>query len=680
MECLVYIATRFSGIEYNGEVENIAFTQIEYQKVNTELQNLYKYINELQIPLPVALCSLAREQLTYAEQKKNGVYYTDFRIAEFMADEICEYIEPQNSIIDTAAGTGILLVSVAMRCKNKWNKDEFSGWVKKNVYAVDMSETALKGIQIAFLSLVNSIDELVKLKNHLYLGDSLIGEFSNMRKKYDYIIGNPPWGKIKLTRHMFAKSSGANHIYGSEFENFKKEHYDEEKQLISNYSSLVKKKYKLIGNGEVDFYMPFFENTMKRISSNGLAVILIPAGLIRAQGTKGLRRYLFNNFGKVKISVFDNKDRYFAIDTRFKFLCVSFQKSGNEIFITRPEYSNGKVTDSNGVSYTKQQLEKIRPDYTVPELYTSEELKIFEKMVLNGTTEYEKGTWKINIAREVDMTASSSNFERNSVEGVPIIEGRMVNNYRIGAKSYISGQGRGAVWKVNQIGTAKIVPQFVINKEALPDVIKTRIKRKRAGFCDIAGQTNERAMMSAIIPENVVCGNKVPTVIFPEHDNDYAGIYAWVGITNAFVYDWFLRRVLTTTVNYFLLKSIPMPVVELDDARVRKIIENVKQLELLDKKSLNYEIYEDLRRENDVLVANLYGITGKDMKLILQDFNLLDRGQPTIMNEQSSTITRDIVLKSFDDLDKEYYEDRVKKAKNAGAIAYISAELQREMR
>lgn len=141
-----------------------------------------------------------------------------------------------------------------------------------------------------------------------------------------------------------------------------------------------------------------------------------------------------------------------------------------------------------------------------------------------------------------------------------------------------------------------------------------------------------------------------------------------------------LRRVLTTTVNYFLLKSIPIPAVDPGDNRLAKIIENVKQLELLDSEGANYDKYENLRSENDVLVAKLYGITGREMRLILEDFNLLDRGQPAIEGEATSTITRDMILKTFGDLDVKYYDERVKKAKSAGAIAYINVELQREMR
>ena len=44
-------------------------------------RKLSKLINESNIPFPLAVSSLAREPLTLEEQKQNGVFYTDFRIA-----------------------------------------------------------------------------------------------------------------------------------------------------------------------------------------------------------------------------------------------------------------------------------------------------------------------------------------------------------------------------------------------------------------------------------------------------------------------------------------------------------------------------------------------------------------------------------------------------------------------
>ena len=118
----------------------------------------------------------------------------------------------------------------------------------------------------------------------------------------------------------------------------------------------------------------------------------------------------------------------------------------------------------------------------------------------------------------------------------------------------------------------KAYPVTLINGK-----LQARVGVKRVGFCDIAGQTNERAMMCTIIPENVVCGNKVPTIIFPD---DHTGnrIYLWAGIANSFVFDWLIRRIISTTINYFLLLSVPLPAIDITSKEAKTIIRNVKIL------------------------------------------------------------------------------------------------------
>src|SRR5206468_566595 len=96
-----------------------------------------------------------------------------------------------------------------------------------------------------------------------------------------------------------------------------------------------------------------------------------------------------------------------------------------------------------------------------------------------------------------------------------------------------------------------------------------------------AGQTNERSMMSAVIPAGVVSGNKVPTVEFAG-PNAAADMWLWVGLTNSLPFDWMLRRVLTTTVNYFLLRSVPLPTISSSSLPGRRIVAATQELARLD--------------------------------------------------------------------------------------------------
>lgn len=66
------------------------------------------------VPPALALCSLARPMMTHTDRRAAGVYYTDFRLAEYVAGSL-HFTEPFN-VIDPACGTGVLLVRDGLSC------------------------------------------------------------------------------------------------------------------------------------------------------------------------------------------------------------------------------------------------------------------------------------------------------------------------------------------------------------------------------------------------------------------------------------------------------------------------------------------------------------------------------------------------------------------------------------
>ena len=263
---------------------------------------------------------------------------------------------------------------------------------------------------------------------------------------------------------------------------------------------------------------------------------------------------------------------------------------------------------------------------------------------------------------------------KESETDIPVIEGRMVQQFRFGAKAYISGSGRSAKW-IPCCGLTK--PQFYISNGDINAHLEERISNARIGYCDIAGQTNERAMMSCIIPSNVVCGNKVPTIVF-SGDVGQDLMHYWVGVTNSFVFDWILRRVLSTTVNYFLLFSLPFPNIDLEGPVAQHIISNTYRLTAMQEEYYTGTQMPQLRAEIDLLVAQAYGITVEELITILNDFPLLDRGQPTIRGESKSYVTRDTILalaeKYYGQVDSDYVS-RLQEYLLVGAKAYIPSEM-----
>jgi hypothetical protein len=289
--------------------------------------------------------------------------------------------------------------------------------------------------------------------------------------------------------------------------------------------------------------------------------------------------------------------------------------------------------------------------------------------------------WCARFCREVDMTKERPKFIANPQPGaLPLVEGRMVHQHRFGVKGYVSGSGRRAVWAPMQIGAGALQPQFWIKRDDVPPGSVDRIDKQRIGFCDIAGQTNERSLMAAIIPAGVVCGNKVPTILFPD-DPSEDRLLAWVAIANSIPFDWMLRRVLTTTVNYFLLQSIALPRLTKNGLPWRRLVAGARELRELDTAGASPETrtrMARLRAEIDAEVAVTYGLELSDVELILRDFPILDRGQPPITGESKSTITRDTILAAVakrTGRPATHWLDRVASARGRGAEAYMPSEL-----
>lgn len=315
------------------------------------VNNLLQYIEESGIPVSMAISSLAREPLSIEEQKKNGVFYTDFRLAKFIADDCRDKISIESAVADFAAGTGILIVGIAEEYKKKLPQF-FNKWVAHKLYAFDLSSIALRGATAALLSLTNDIDALKTMRLNWKTTDSLLNDdISNL--KFDIIVGNPPWGKIKLSRHGFLTQNGEQRVYGAEYENFDHSDYEKTKESLSQYSKLIKQKYNLLGNAEPDMYMAFLQRVTESVVQGGHISYLVPAGLIRSQGTQVLRRYLFSNANRIEFDLLDNQANYFAIDTRFKFVLLSFDKNEHmsdllkEFLFSMPTAASKNVTKGN---------------------------------------------------------------------------------------------------------------------------------------------------------------------------------------------------------------------------------------------------------------------------------------------------------------------------------------------
>lgn len=639
----------------------------------------------------LALSFLARETLQEQDRKSTGAYHTDFRLATRLATLAAPKLSYSSKVIDPACGAGILLAALTHEVCGM-DRAKIAHWLAHSVCAADLSSNSLRATLLALASFTDDVPALKAMRARWYSGDSLMADrkvWTAMASEgFDAVIGNPPWEKVKVSRHEFLKSSGTKRHYGAQINGLDEERFAQQRDEVANYSRRLLERYPDLGKGEPDLYIAFTDLFFELCKEQGVVAALIPGGLIRSQGTRAMRQKIFDASQSVSMSIIDNRARFFAIDTRFKFLAVALTKAGSEKSKREPITLMHERGTPTGLEITgtatigRTALAGVRGDLSLPEVRNVSEWKLFSKIGEAGVSWEEPGYgWTPKFCREVDMTKERPKFLGRATPGaLPLVEGRMVQAHRFGVKGHVSGTGRRALWEAYAIGGSRLAPQFWIRPSDMPRANQHRADVLRVGFCDIAGQTNERSLMASLIPAGVVCGNKVPTILFPE-DPSEERLLVWVSIANSFAFDWMLRRVLTTTVNYFLLQSVPMPKLAKDGLPWKRMVSAARELRTLDSAGATRETYErmaQLRGEIDAEVAVAYGLDLKDVELVLQDFPLLDRGQVSLPGEAKSTITRDNVLAAMAKRTgslSTVWSHRAVQARALGAIAYVPSEL-----
>jgi hypothetical protein len=270
----------------------------------------------LPIPPPLALASLAQPELSPTERRKSGVYYTDFRLAEYLTRPLSAIKARSARILDPASGTGILLAA-AVLAVTKPGKER-SRLLGNGVCAADLSARALRGAALALASLTDDQGAIASMLTRLRQGDSLLSGkvlWADVAPDgFDIVVGNPPWEKLKLSRHEFLKSNGVHRHYGEEYQSFESgSQFFQTKNGLLEYARQLEEKYGLQGSGEHDLYKFFLELAVQLTRTGGRTLLIVPAGLIRSQGTGALRRFIFDKCSGIEFTVLENRARFFSI-------------------------------------------------------------------------------------------------------------------------------------------------------------------------------------------------------------------------------------------------------------------------------------------------------------------------------------------------------------------------------
>lgn len=540
------------------------------------------------------------------------------------------------------------------------------------------------------------------------------------KRGFDLVIGNPPWEKVKAHRKEWERLRAATGSSCESWEDFRSRS-QQYAQLLRREKVFTLQSVVVDGKarqGDGDLYKYFLERMIRLVCVDGRVAAVVPAAVYQSEGATGLRQAMFSEGLVESLVSCWNTDRMFPIHSMFKYAILVW-KRGRAGGIQNAVFG---VTGSNvvedadkllrkGVRLSAAWLRSVSGDLlAVPEVGTKAEARLFTLIHKAHPPLAKKlSQWNIRFVRELDMTNDRELFldrqalakqkaqlcgsNWTALDGtvfLPLYEGRLIHQFDFCAKSYVSGTGRAAKWSPVLGSGKKVTPQFWVAASQRQVGV-----RGQAVFCDVTGQANERTVLSSVIPFDAVCGNKVPRVCFDSSDPRLP--YLWTALANSFVLDWVMRRRVSTTINFFHWRLIPMARLSPDDpvgeqlwttAAVLHGITTESRAEvmsLLQRYGREISLPGDyaergrLRAKLDVLVARAYGLKWADMARILEDFRLIDRRQPALAGETRSSITRDAICAEWfrnepRNVPGATAEDRYRRAIALGALPYIPSE------
>src|SRR5205085_133692 len=134
---------------------------------------LVQRLKSAPIPGPLALAALAGGVGGRETRREQGAFYTDFRLAKYVAQQVAPLCSRSSVIVDLSAGSGILLAATVLEATRN-DRRRAADLVADSICAADLDQGALRACRAVLGSLCRDLDSICKAAPRLRVQDSLI--------------------------------------------------------------------------------------------------------------------------------------------------------------------------------------------------------------------------------------------------------------------------------------------------------------------------------------------------------------------------------------------------------------------------------------------------------------------------------------------------------------------------
>lgn len=396
------------------------------------------------------------------------------------------------------------------------------------------------------------IAELAERYSFFHWELEMLDAFTDSRRGFDLVVGNPPWEKTKPSQDEFFTPYDPNFKYLKPDTKKKKRAKEllNDPTLNKSHKSYIQsfkdkasfyKTYELQGSGDKDLSKLVLERTLNLVSNGGIVSMLTPSQILSNTGSMDMRRRLLD-MDIIQVYVFENKKKIFDIASHYRFALLTVRNwSGSDEFSAAfylhhlSSLEDRSTENSKFVTCSKQSINKISPiDLSIPEATTKSYALLVKLSECNTLDSILCDGWQVSLSSGLH-TAKDADLFREDGKGWLVIKGK----------------------DIHQFNSAFNTPDFTTNKSA--GLYRSEKKKVYVNHCrdfhesfmivfrNIARSTDMRTMISSIIPPHTFHIDSLRSIILTRNHRAVFGdqynhkLAYLVGVINSMTFDFIAR-------------------------------------------------------------------------------------------------------------------------------------------
>lgn len=175
--------------------------------------------------------------------------------------------------------------------------------------------------------------------------------------------------------------------------------------------------YRYQGSADINLYKAFLEAGHALLRPGGRLGCIVPSGLYCDHGTGSLRNLFLDKCQWEWLFGFENRNKIFEIDSRFKFNPIIIVKGGSTVSIKtafmRRHLEDWEQADSFATPYSRAQVDQFsRSSKTILEIQSPRDLEILEKIYASSVRlgDDDAGSWGVKYSTEYHLANDSKLF------------------------------------------------------------------------------------------------------------------------------------------------------------------------------------------------------------------------------------------------------------------------------